>query len=174
MIANTINDLPIGLDNIIIDHKNMDSITPNRLRVGRNNDLSPAATIEVTGNTDRIFNSLFEAWLISHAPRLMNHPKWLSTDHDLKICDDVLFLKQDGVLSNSYQYCMVNEIVPSKDGVICKVTVRFRNHQENVDGYTKISVRDLVLIHPNDELNLMEELGKVASIANKEYKAMNN
>ena len=68
---------------------------------------------------------------------------------------------------------MVNEIVPSKDGVICKVTVRFRNHQENVDGYTKISVRDLVLIHPIDELNLMEELGRVASIANKEYKAMN-
>ena len=53
----------------------MDSITPNRLRVGRNNDLSPAATIEVTGNTERILNSLFKAWLISHAPRLMNHPK---------------------------------------------------------------------------------------------------
>ena len=53
----------------------------------------------------------------------MNHPKWFSTDHDIKICDVVLFLKQDGVLSNSYQYGMVNEIVPSKDGIICKVIV---------------------------------------------------
>ena len=35
-IANTINDLPIGLGNIISDYENMDSITPNRLRLVRN------------------------------------------------------------------------------------------------------------------------------------------
>ena len=97
----------------------------------------------------------------------MNYPKWVSTYHDIKICYVVLFLKQDGVLSNSYQYGMVSGIVPSKDGVIHKVTVQYRNHQENVDRYKTRSVHDLVLIHPVDELNLMEELGKVASIANK-------
>ena len=52
--ANTINDLPIGLGNIISDHENMDLITPNWLRLGRNNDRSPAVTMEVTGNPDRI------------------------------------------------------------------------------------------------------------------------
>ena len=124
VIANTTNDLPIALGNIINDYENMDLITPNQLRLERNNDHSPAATMEVTDNADRIlqenrkiFNSCFEAWLISHVPRLMNHPEWFSTDHDIKICDLVLFLKQDGVLSNSYQYGMVNEIVPSKDGI---------------------------------------------------------
>ena len=80
----------------------------------------------------------------------------------------VFFLKQDEVLSNSYQYGMVNEIVPSKNGVIRKVIVRYRNHQENIDRYTTRSVRDLVLTYPNGELNLMEEVGKVASIGNKE------
>ena len=35
-IANTIDDLPIGLGNIISDYENMDSITPNRLRLIRN------------------------------------------------------------------------------------------------------------------------------------------
>ena len=68
---------------------------------------------------------------------------------------------------------MVNEIVPSKDGIIRGVIVEYRNHQENVDRYTTKSEHNLVLIHPIDELNLMEELGKVASIANKEYEAMN-
>ena len=63
---------------------------------------------------------------------------------------------------------MVNEIVPSKNGVIRKVIVRYRNHQENIDRYTTRSVRDLVLTYPNGELNLMEEVGKVASIGNKE------
>ena len=98
--------------------------------MGRNNDRSPAVTMEVNGNPDRIlkenrkvFNSLFQAWLISHAPRLMNHPKWSSTDHDITICDVVLLLKQDKVLVNSYKYGMVNEIVPSKDDVIRKVIV---------------------------------------------------
>ena len=108
MIANKINDLPIRLDNIISDYENMDLITLNRLQLGRNNDRRPAAAMEVTGNHDRImkenreiFNSWFETWLISNVPRLMNHPKWFSTDHDIKICDVVLFLKQDWVFSNS-------------------------------------------------------------------------
>ena len=68
---------------------------------------------------------------------------------------------------------MVNEVVPSKDGIIRKMILRYRNHQQNVDRYTTRSVRGLVLIHPIDELNLMEELGKVASIANKEYEELN-
>ena len=54
MIANAINDLPFGLGNIITDNENMDLITPNRLRLGRNNDRSPVATMEVTGNPDGI------------------------------------------------------------------------------------------------------------------------
>ena len=68
---------------------------------------------------------------------------------------------------------MVNEVVPSKDGIIRKMILRYRNHQQNVDRYTTRSVRGLVLIHPIDELNLMEELGKVASIANRKYKGLN-
>ena len=52
MIANTINDLPIRLGNIISDYENMDLITPNWLQLGRNNDQNPAA-MEVTGNPDR-------------------------------------------------------------------------------------------------------------------------
>ena len=48
---------------------------------------------------------------------------------------------------------MVNEIVPSRDGVICKVIVQCRNDQENIDQYTTRSVRGLVLIHPIDKFN---------------------
>ena len=61
---------------------------------------------------------------------------------------------------------MVHEIVPSKHGVIPKVIVWYRNHQENIDRYTTRSVCDLVLILPIDVLNLIEELGEMASIAN--------
>ena len=53
--ANKINDLPIGLGNVISDYENIGLITPNRLRLGRNNDLSPATAMEVTGIRDRVF-----------------------------------------------------------------------------------------------------------------------
>ena len=37
-IANAINDLPLALGNIVSNYENMDLITPNRLRLGRNNE----------------------------------------------------------------------------------------------------------------------------------------
>ena len=37
-IANAINDLPLALRNITSQFENMDVLTPNRLRLGRNND----------------------------------------------------------------------------------------------------------------------------------------
>ena len=100
VIANAINDLRIGLGNIISDYKNMDLMTTNRLRLERNNNRNPAATMGVMGNPDRILKQL---------------------------------LKQDEVLSNSYQYGIVNKVVPSKDGIIRKIILRYRNHQQIVD-----------------------------------------
>ena len=134
MIANIINGLPTRLGNIISNYENIDLVIPNQLHLGRNNDHSPAATMKVPGKSDRIlkenrkiFNSWFEVLFISYVPRLTNHAKWFSTGHDIKTCEVVIFLKQDGVLSNSNQYGMINEIVPTGEGVI--LFVRYRNHQ---------------------------------------------
>ena len=65
----------------------------------------------------------------------MNHPKWFCPDCDIKLYDVVLFFKQDGVLTNTYQYgiSMINKIAPSKDSVIRKAAVCYRNHQKYVN-----------------------------------------
>ena len=74
-----------------------------------------------------------------------------------------LFLKQKGsVISNNYHYGMIHEIIQSKDGIIRKVVVKYRNHNENTDRFTTRAVRELVMIHPIDELNLIEELGQIS------------
>ena len=52
--SKTVNDLPLGLDNIIGGYENIDLITPNRLCLGRNDKSSPAATTEVTGDPNQI------------------------------------------------------------------------------------------------------------------------
>ena len=99
-----------------------------------------------------IFNSWFETWLTSYVPTLMNHPKWFKDDFDLTVGDVVLFLKHDGQLSGVYQYGMIDEVKTSKDGKIRSAVVKYRNHNESVDRFTNRAVREIIMIHPVDEL----------------------
>ena len=47
-IANRINDLLLALGNIVSDFETMDLITPNRLKLGQNNDRSPNGCVKIT------------------------------------------------------------------------------------------------------------------------------
>ena len=96
----------------------------------------------------------------------MHQPKWFQSDRDIKICDIVLFIKKEGSISSTYQYGMVHEIEPSRDGLIRRVVVKYRNSNENIDRFTTRAVRELVMIHPIDEVNIMEELGKTSPTDN--------
>ena len=147
-IANRINDLPLALGNIVSDFETMDLITPNRLKLGRNNDRSPSGCINITSDSKKIletnqniFNAWFENWLLPQVPNTMHQPKWCRTEYDLKEGDVVLFLKQDSLLSKTYQYGMVVSVQQSSDDVIRKVKVKYRNANENVDRETFRSVR---------------------------------
>ena len=131
-ISNAINDLPIALTKSISDLEQADLITPNRLKLGRNNDRSPVGALNATSDPQRIiqsnemiFKTWFEAWLVSYVPKLMYHPKWFKDDEDLRKGDVVLFLKHDKELSDTYQYGMIEEANPGKDGKIRSVNVRY-------------------------------------------------
>ena len=142
--------------------RNMDLITPNRLKFERNNERSPVFPIKVVENhlkvfheNKKIFNVWFETWLISHVPKLMEQPKWFHSDRDMKICDVVLFTKNEGSVVNTYHYGMVHEIKLSGDGLLWNVVIKYRNSSENIDHFTTRAVRDLVLIHPVDEIHII-------------------
>jgi hypothetical protein len=170
-ITNAANDLPLALGNIVADYEFMDLLTPNRLKLGRNNDRAPVFPVESDeqgslqrklDENNRIFRAWFQVWLISHVPKLMDQPKWFKSDRDIKICDIVLMLKQEGELCCTYQYGMVHALEKDKDDVIRKVQIKYRNSSENQDRFTWRSVRALVIIHPVDELSIMEELARSA------------
>ena len=115
-VANSINDLPLALGNITSDYENMDLLTPNRLRLGRNNNRSLTAPMLVTNHPSKIladntkiFNTWFDVWLVSHVPKLIEQPKWFKTDRDIQHGDVILFIKQDNALSKIYQYGMVHQ-----------------------------------------------------------------
>ena len=80
----------------------------------------------------------------------------------MKVCDVVLFIKNEGSVVNMYQYEMVSEIELTKEGLIQKVVIKYRNSSENIDHFTTHAVDKLVLIHLVDEVYIMEVLGNVA------------
>ena len=176
-VANSINDMPLAVTNNDADLENIDLLTPNRLRLGRNNQRSPVGPLCVTGKIDKfievnrqIFDSWFTVWLISYVPHLILQPKWFTSDTDIAVGDIVLFLKKEGELNSTYQYGRVSNAPRGRDGKIRKVTVTYRNYNEDVDRVTNRAVRELVMIHPCEEVNLLEEIGKVAENADILYK----
>ena len=120
-------------------------------------------------NSD-IFDCWFECWLTSHVPKLMHHPKWFNTDYHLKKGDVILFLKKEGLLNETYQFGIVDSVNTSRDNAIRSANVRYRNHNEDFDRITRRSIRQLIVIHRVDELDIVHELGKIATIADMKKK----
>ena len=179
--ANAINDMPLALGNVVSDFESMDLLTPNRLRLGRNNERSPVGPLLVTSDPSKfftensdIFNCWFECWLTSHVPKLMHHPKWFNSDYHLKEGDVVLFLKKEGLLNETYQYGMVKSVEVGRDQKIRTVVVRYRNYNEDFDRETRRAVRQLIVIHRVDELDIIHELGKIATIADMKRKLLSD
>ena len=62
----------------------------------------------------------------------------------------------------------------SKDGKIRMVTVEYKNHNESTKRVTNGGTRDLIIIHPVDELNILQELGEIATIADVKKRLENS
>ena len=176
-VANSINDMPLAVAYTNKDLEFSDIITPNRLRLGRNNERSPAGIVTVTNDPARIcqhnanvFNTWFEAWLVSHVPKLMVQPKWFNNDRDLKVGDIVLFLKNEKELCNQYQYGKVISTNTSSDGKIRSAEVMYRNSNEKTDRITQRATRQLVRIHSTEDIDILHELGEVATASDIMYK----
>ena len=101
----------------------MDIITPNRIKLGRNNNRSPTGEFKVSDDSSKIihqnqeiFNSWFELWLTSHVPGLIAKPKWFKSEMNLQKNDVVLFTKQDSPLRSHYQFGIIESVEYGRDG----------------------------------------------------------
>ena len=169
-MANSLNNLPIGIGNVARDFENLDLITPNRLLMGRNNSRCPSEKMIVSSDlgrileqNDEIFEVWFRAWLTSCVPNLMLHPKWFKSDSDPQIGDVVLFLKSDKEFERLYQYGIICDMKKSRDGKIRELEIEYQNFSENVKRRTTRGTREIVVIHPLDELGLIRKLNIMAA-----------
>ena len=169
-IANSLNNLPLGLGNKSADLENLDILTPNRLLLGRNNNRAPTAPLilsrdvkKIVQKNNDIFTGWFNSWLISYVPTLVESPKWFKNDRNMAEGDVVMFSKSEKEFENLYQYGIVTSVSFSKDGKIRKVEVEYTNPTENVKRKTIRGTRDLIVIHPVEELGLSKELSDLAN-----------
>ena len=169
-IANSLNNLPLGLGNKSADLENLDILTPNRLLLGRNNNRAPTAPLilsrdvkKIVQKNNDIFTGWFNSWLISYVPTLVESPKWFKNDRNMAEGDVVMFSKSEKEFENLYQYGIVTSVSFSRDGRIRKVEVEYTNPTENVKRKTIRGTRDLIVIHPVEELGLSKELSDLAN-----------
>jgi len=166
-IANNINNMPLATNGIIGDLENLDILTPNRLKMGRNNERSPVEPVELISNPNKIieenrkiYAAWFENWLPSHVLKLTKQKKWLSTSDVIKVGDIVLFLKHDSKISSTYQYGLVVGVEFGSDGLVRRANVRYKKSNEDIFRETRRSTRTLVIIKRVVEVDLFYELGK--------------
>ena len=57
---------------------------------------------------------------------------------------------------------MVKDVKLGKDGKIREIDIIYRNNHEGVNRYTKRGTRDVVVIHPVDEISISGALGSIA------------
>ena len=164
-ISNSINNMPIGLKNRRSNLEQLDLITPNRLILGRNNDRCPNKPLvlcpdhkKMIESNENIFRAWFNVWLVSYIPTLVERPKWHTSDGDIRVGDIVLFLKSEKEFDLQYQYGVVSTIHTGRDGKARKVEVEYQNSSEGVKRKTERGSRELVIIHPVDELDIYKRL----------------
>jgi hypothetical protein len=169
-VANSINNMPIGLQNKCDMLEHLDVLTPNRLILGRNNNRNPTVPLKVTYDlrgiietNDNIVKAWFKVWLTSHVPTLIEQPKWFVSDRDIRVGDVVLFLKSDKEFDRQYQYGLVVTVVLGRDGITRVVEIQYQNANEKQKRTTKRGVRDIIVIHPVDEVGILNELCKLSN-----------
>ena len=167
-IANSINNQPIALGNETKGLEHLDILTPNRLILARNNSRCPVGALEVTDDPGRIissnvklFKTWFQCWLTSCVPKLMDQPKWFESSRDCKCGDVILFLKSDKEFDRQYQYGIIVDMKVSRDGKIREIEVEYQNSNESVKRTTRRGVREVVLVHPVDEVGILREIGQL-------------
>ena len=170
-IANSINNTPLGLGNKTEMLENLDILTPNRLILGRNNSRNPTAPLQIQHDVrkiiesnNKIFQIWFKEWLISYVPTLVEKPKWFVTERNITVGDVVLFLKSEREFDRQFQYGIVTRTVESRDGIVRTVEVEYQNPNEKTKRSTVRCPRDLVVVHPIDEIGISKELYELANM----------
>ena len=176
IVENSYNNVPIGYS-YGRDQNNtpiLKIISPNMLRMGRNNKRAldgpfrlARGTRELLNKIDELYASWFKIWQDAVIPKLIYQPKWYDNEKDLCDGDIVYFQKKDGLLANKWVVGKVEQIIRGRDQIIRKVMIKYFNGSEGDIGepgrprFTERSVRKIVKLFSIDEFQIEEDLSEL-------------
>jgi len=171
-IASELNNLPICIGSRVENLDHVDLITPSRLILGRNNRraLSGYARISTPSRLieqmDRVFDVWWNVWKNEKLVDFIPQPsKWKRTNEQLKEGDIVVFLKSDAehrLGDPVWRIARVLVVDVSEDGLSRTATLEYRNLGEKTFRKTRRSVRTVVVVHRENDLDLYQVLEQAA------------
>ena len=171
VVENTLNGLPYGYTQARSDTNQSlyKLISPNLLRHGRNNNRCMAGPVRLSSDNNKMMAEVqkrTEAWFKifrdACVPRLLLQQKWFRNERDLSVGDLVFFRKTDSELGDGdWIVGMVEQVIPSKDGLIRQAVIKYRNATEAFDRFSTRTTRKLVRLCNVDDPSLSEDLSWV-------------
>ncbi|HIM99666.1 MAG TPA: hypothetical protein EYM61_00620 [Deltaproteobacteria bacterium] len=159
-VANTLNNLPIARvassGQVQADRDELEVITKNRLLLGRNNNRSPEGDFEISCPGRRLdkIREINRTWyraLLENLGAFVPIPKWFKSSEDCKVGDLVMFLVREGEIIVKWQLGILVKRLSKEDSPVVW-EVRYKNASEEVFRKTPRSIRELTVVHSQDDL----------------------
>ncbi len=174
-VDNVLNSTPLGFSQCYGRSASSRLITPNHFRLGRSNNRTPGAPIQLPEtrgimlkSATTVAEALIKYLTIKAIPQLLIRPKWIKENFDqLRSGDLVLFKKREGAIDSGWKIGRVEGI--ESDHI---VKLRYNNASEillplnkddklipsNTPHFTRRGVRSLVKLYSVDDPSLNTDL----------------
>ena len=170
--ANQLNDLPICVGSRTDHLGNRDILTPNRLLLGRNNKRAPSS-MSLTGSSSSIIQQMKDVqeawWRVWFHERIEDYipspKKWREAGKPVKQGDIVLFpiQKQGSEFTEpAWKTGRILRVCKSHDGAQRRVVIIYRNNNEEVNREVERGVREVAVLHREEDFELVSQLSKAA------------
>ena len=161
-VASILNERAIGMKNGA-SNVGGSYLCPNDLILGRANVRVPEGLFDNNANIktrqnfiNTIVNSFWKKWMRYYFPTLVIQQKWHCDRRNLKI-GDIVLVQDSNAIKGSWKLAEVCEVLPSSDGKIRDVQIRYKiqgeegDYEGQQDMKVYRSVHKLVLILPLEE-----------------------
>jgi hypothetical protein len=156
-ISNILNERPLGV--LPSGDSNINILTPNCQLIGRPFCRNPGGWQESSLKTrlrliDTILEEFWSKWTELYAPSLVRQGKWKTRSRNLQP-GDVVVVADAGALRGNYYIAQVHEIFPSKDGIVRKVSIRYKNFRVGEKLHEYQGSRDVIVYRSVQKLALL-------------------
>ena len=167
---NDYNNLPAGFkyDRDQDNTEVLKILTPNMMRMGRINTRAlsgplklPSGMSDMVERVAHVYKAWYKIWSEAYVPKLLFRPKWFKDNVDIKVGDIVYFCKSDSDVGSPWMLGVVSAVDRSRDGIVRKLDIKYRNASETQDRTTQRNVRTVCKIWSIDDWNIQDDLAEL-------------